>query len=289
MLMLAVHSPLPAESVPFAEAPAEKERPERGIVKLPTAVAHRKINASKHEYTISGLYRGFAAKSQDPKEAASTYEFLIPDALDLKFDFERSRATFSTSRELSLSELAYAVDDMAELGGDFPFWGELEARDLENTKDFKRIRCAIEATDAQMPPGLAWFWLPEDRAFRIPLSVGGQELGTLLVVPSTAHCMCHSRFTLRILDPQGKLIWKEEDTAYASVRIALADDEELGLLHKIWLIRDDHGESAKFLIRIRLVEEKEIEQGVTPQSATRSESDTVGGDSPQPESKPRPR
>lgn len=34
---------------------------------------------------------------------------------------------------------------------------------------------------------------------------------------------------------------------------------------------------------------KEVEQGVAPQSATRSESESEGGDKPQPESKPRPR
>ena len=271
MLLLAALPPLLADPDPFAPAAAESKRPERTIVKMPQAVSHRKVSASKHEYTISGLCRGFAGKSEDPKEAASTYEALIPHALDLDLDFKKAKATFSTSKELSLSELAYAIDDMAELGGDFPFWVELEARDLESTKDFTRIRYTVEATDAATPPKLAWFWLPKDRELRIPLSIGGPKFGSLLVVPSTAFCMCHSRFSLRILDPTGKLIWEEEDTAYAGVRIALTSDEEFGM-HKIWLIRDDHGTSTKFLIREHFVEEKEIEQDGGGQPATPSES-----------------
>lgn len=233
----------------FAEDEPDGEvvRPRRTILKLPRAVTRKMIDATRHEYSISDIYIGFAAKDENPKEAASTYKALIPDVLDLDFNFETKMATFSTSRELSLSELAYAIDDMAELGGDIPYWVELEARDLETTKNYARIRYKVAATADDAPPELAWFWMPKDRAFQIPLSFGGGELGSLLVVPTTALCMCHSRFSLRILDPEGKLIWKEEDTAYAGVKIALSNANEFGM-HKIWLTRDDHGESKMFLI-----------------------------------------
>lgn len=128
-----------------------------------------------------------------------------------------------------------------------PFWAELEARDLEVSKDAPIIRYGVEATSQEAPPELAWFDMPTDRAFQIPLSFGGSRLGSFLVVPSTAFCMCHSRFTLRILDPKGKVIWKEEKTAYAGVKIALGNADEFGM-HKIWLTRDDHGESKQLLI-----------------------------------------
>ena len=275
------------ESDPFTDVTPEPKRPERLILKLPKSVTHKKINASKHVYEISGLYSGFVAESEDPEAAASICKVLIPDALNLEFDLDRAQATFSAKRELALSELAYVVDDMAKLGGDIPFWGELEARDLEKTKDFSRIRYTIKATDAGTPAELAWFWLPKDGEFRIPLNIGGPELGSLLVVPSTGLCMCHSRFALRILDPEGKLIWKEEDTAYAGVRIALANGGDFGV-HKIWLTRNDHGKSTTFVIRAHFDEEKqEIEQRVAPQPSTQSKSESEGGDKPQPESEPR--
>lgn len=282
ILLLAVLSPVPATDDPFAKSATEQKRPERTILRLPKAVTHRMIDASKHEYTISGIYMGFAAKSEDPKEASSTYRIFIPDSLEIDLDFKTRKATFSTSRELSLSELAYAIDDMAEQGGDIPFWLELEARDLENTKDFARIRYSIEATEKESPPELAWFWMPKGREFRVPLSFGGPELGSIMVVPSTAFCMCHSRFNLRILDPEGKVIWKEEDTAYAGVRIALSNANEFGM-HKIWLIRDDHGETKKFLISGHFIKEQEIEQampsdGHKPSSRVPSDGPTAPAD-----------
>jgi hypothetical protein len=287
MLLFAMLPVASAEGDPFAESTGEEVRPERTILKLPKAVSHRQIDSSSHEYTISGIYSA-SANNDKLKDVALTYKILIPDSLDLDLDFKARRATFSTSRKLTLSELAYAIDDMAELGGDIPFWVELEARDLETTKDFARISYTIEPTEQEIPPDLAGFWVPKDKVFQIPLSFGGPDLGSLLVVPTTAFCMCHSRFSLRVLDPEGKLIWKEEGTAYAGVKIALSNANEFGM-HKIWLTRDDHGASKTFLISGHFLQEKEIEQGGTGQPATRPESKSEGSDKPQPEAEGRSR
>jgi hypothetical protein len=247
MLLLAFLPALPAEDDPFAEPNGEVARPERKILKLPSAVTHKRIDAARHQYTVTGIYLGATSKEEDPKEASSTYKALIPDVLDINLNFETKRATFFTSRELSLSELAYAIDDMAKLGGDLPFWAELDARDIKDTKEFKRFRYKIEDAKKEPPPELAWFWIPDDRPFQLPVSLGGFDQGSLLIVPSTAQCMCHSRFTIRILDPEGKIIWKQEDAAFGGVRIALSSDDELGI-HKIWMRRSDHGTNKDFII-----------------------------------------
>ncbi|RYG93526.1 MAG: hypothetical protein EON58_18145 [Alphaproteobacteria bacterium] len=262
MLLLAILPKVAAEDDLFAKSVDEEVRPERKILKIPKAVDHKMVDASKHEYTISGIYAVSAKNSELKKNVASTYQVFIPDSLGLKLDFKERKAKFSTSRELSTSELAYAIDDMAKLGGDIPYWVELEARDLELAKDYAHIRYTVDATAEEAPSELAWFWLPKDRVFQVPLSIGGSRLGSLLVVPSTAFCMCHSRFNLRILDPEGKLIWKEEDTAYATVGIALSKVNEFGM-HKIWLTRDDHGKARKFLISGSFIKKPDIEQ-VTP-------------------------
>ncbi|MGF1657146.1 MAG: hypothetical protein ACFCU3_09230 [Verrucomicrobiales bacterium] len=165
---------------------------------------------------------GSSSTPEDRAEASALYKFYIPDALEFHLDLKAKKATFTTSRELAFSELAYAIDDIAELGGDLPFWVELEARDLEPTKEYARLSYKVESTAQEPPSALAGFWVPKRRAFQIPFSLGGPEQGSLLVVPTTAFCMCHSRFSLRILDPEGKLIWKEETTAYGKVRIALS-------------------------------------------------------------------
>lgn len=288
MLLFAVLPTATAEEDPFAEAGSEAVRPERAILKLPRAVAHREIDATRHQYSITDIYKGYASKHEDPKEASSSYSFLIPDVLEFDLDLKAKKAIFFTSRALSLSELAYAIDDMAALGGDIPFWAELEARDLESTKGYARIRYVVVPTDEEPPAELAGFWMPKDKAFQIPLSFGGPDLGSLLVVPTTAFCMCHSRFSLRVLDPEGKLIWKEEGTAYAGVKIALSNANEFGM-HKIWLTRDDHGVSKRFLISGHFLQEQEIEQGGTEQPATRSQSESEGSDKPQPEAEGRSR
>jgi hypothetical protein len=278
-----------AEENPFAKARLAPERPERMILKLPKSITHRELKASMHEYTISGIYRGAAAKSMDPKESASNTKIMIPDALDLDFDFKLGKATFSTTRKLSLSELAYAIDDMAELGGDIPYWAELEARDLQRTKQFARLRYTIKATDEIPPDDLAWFWIPRDREFRMPLITTASDLGNLLVLPSTAYCMCHSRFSLRILDSEGEVIWEDQDTAYAWVKIAIANDPDEPGTHKIWLTRDDHGESAQFLIRGHFLHLHEIEPTGAGQPAPRPLDEPGGGDKPQPEAEGRSR
>ena len=257
-LFVAVLSTMHAEDDPFAKTAEEPARPDRKILKLPKAVTHSLIAASKHEYTVSGIYSG-AAKNKAVENVASVYKSCIPNALDVALDFKASKATFSTSRELSYSELAYAIDDMAELGGDIPFWFELEARDIEITTEYNRSRYTIQATTKDAPSELAWFWVPEDRVFTIPLNVGAPELGSLLIVPSTAFCMCHSSFTLRILDPEGKLIWKDEASAYAGVKIALSNAKD-SAMHRIWMNREDHGKSKQFLISGHMVKEQETEK-----------------------------
>ncbi len=254
MLLFAVLSIALAEDNPFAKPEGEAARPERTITKLPSAVSHKMIDAARHQYTISDIYMGAASKEGDPKEASSTYKALIPDVVDIDLDFKTKKATFSTSRELSWSELAYAIDDMAELGGDLPYWAELDARDLEDTQEFTRIRYEIQEVKKDPPTELAWFWIPDDQKFQIPLSLGGFGQGSLLIVPATAQCMCHSRFTLRILDPMGRVIWKQADLAYGGLRIALSSDDELGL-HKIWMRRSDHGTNADFIITGQAIQE----------------------------------
>jgi len=258
VLFVAVLSTMHAEDDPFAKTAEEPARPDRKILKLPKAVTHGLIDASKHEYTVSGIYSA-SAKNKALEDVTSAYKIFLPNALDVVLDFKANKAIFSTSRELSYSELAYAIDDMAKLGGDIPFWFELEARDIGITTEYTRSRYTIQATTKDAPSELAWFWVPKDRALTIPLNVGGPELGSLLIVPSTAFCMCHSRFNLRILDPEGKLIWKDEASAYAAVKIALSNAKDSGM-HRIWMNREDHGKSKKFLISGHLVKEQETEK-----------------------------
>lgn len=241
-----------SEVDPFKAAP-DPPRPERIIDKLPKSISFHQVKDGQYLYVISGIYA--TSPKQDIEDPGSLLGLpLIPDCLTCTFDFKKLTCTFTTSRKLTYSELAYALDDIAKLGGDMPYWAELEARDLDDTKDFKRIRYEIEEVKKEPPAELAWFWIQDDQKFQIPLGLGGFGQGGLLVVPSTAQCMCHSKFTIRILDLKGKIIWKHTDAAYGSVRVALSSDEELGI-HKIWLHRSDHGTNTTFVITGHRIQE----------------------------------
>lgn len=230
---------------PFEAAP-DPPRPERVIERLPKSISHREIEDGQHEYVISGIY-ATSPKHDIEDPGALLGEPLIPDCLTCTFDFKKLTCTFTTSRKLTYSELAYALDDIAELGGDMPYWVELEARDIMPSELAGRLEYTTSTVTIDAPTGLAWFWAPDDKPLRIPLSYGGPNLGTLLIVPSTAHCMAHSRYVLRVLDGNGLLVWTDEKTLFAGVKIALSDIDK-DSMHEIWIYRDDHGKEERFQI-----------------------------------------
>ena len=228
------------------DASGEEVRRERKITVMPKSVTYKKAAEDKHLYTVAGIYQTSVEQKLELPDVRSNYRFLMPECTGVELDFANRRCVFTTSRALALPELADAMDEMAELGGDLPYWAELEARDLPEGGVLP-LPYTLSATNAAPPAGLAWLHANDDREFRMPIGQVGDH-GTLLIVPSTAFCMCHSRYVIRILDPEGKVAWKDTVTAFAGVRIALADAEGFGR-HEIWLKRDNHGEKEKFLIR----------------------------------------
>ena len=232
------------EEDPFAADPQpDPPRPERKIKKLPNSVTYEEEDKA-HTYTINGIYKG----AGEDNDVSSTYKVFVPECTSLKLNFNAGTCTIVTSRKLTLSELAYSIDDLARLGGDLPYWQELEARDIERSGAFHPKRFTTEKLDGEFPAGLAWFWVPKDRDLTTSFNWTQFEQGNLLIVPKTAHCMAHSRFAIRILDRDGKLVWQDTDTALAAVRFAIADTDQDGA-HEIYIDRDDHGEETRFHIK----------------------------------------
>ena len=246
LLYLAPLPILQAEDDPFTQSTPEA-RPQRTIAKLPKSITYKKIHAKQHEYTVSGIYNA-SENNEQLKDVASIYKACIPDSVAMSLDFKAMKATFSTSRELSLSELAYALDDMAELGGDLPYLVEMESRDILPSDLAARLQYNTSPIESEAPSSLAWLGGPGDQPLRIPISFGGPGLGTLLIVPSTAHCMADSRYVVRILDGEGLLIWADEKTFFAQITIATSDVDN-DSIHEIWINRDDHGHKARFQIK----------------------------------------
>lgn len=245
----------------------ELPKPERKIEHLPKSITYQKRADGKHAYSVAGIYnaserskkeqiRTDAQREKDDKNPfgpldlsdypESIYQGTIPDCDEVEADFPNRVLRFTTSRKLPFDELAKVIDEMARIGGDLPYWDELEARDIGQSSAYSAENYEISTPKDEFPSGLAWFLVP-DRKVSTPIKIDFFQ-GTLLFIPSTAHCMVHSRFSIRILDPNGLVLWEDDKTALADVRFALADIDQDGL-HEILLIRDDHGKEDRFLIR----------------------------------------
>jgi hypothetical protein len=246
---VALLSPLVSlgEVDPFEPVP-DPPRPERQIASLPKAISYSEDKEGHHVYVISGIYVSSPKHDVDDPGALLGMP-LIPDCLECTFDFQKLTCTIKTSRKLTYSELAYAVDGIAELGGDMPYWAELEARDLPASTEYTKFHFDLAKVDDATPKGLAWFWLSSKEVFEMPFAFG-DRFGSVMIVPTTGFCMCHSRYCIRLLDPDRKVVWSDTDTAFAGIALAVADEDE-DLNQEILIRRDDHGQKSNFRIQRR--------------------------------------
>ncbi len=236
-----------AETDPFADSTPDPPRPERQITSIPKSVSYEAVDGS-HAYTIRGIYA--TSPKHKVNEPGSLSEAFIPDCEDCTFDFEKSICTIRTTRKLTNSELAYAIDDIAGIGGDMPYWAELTARDLPETEEFADLDFVVQAFKGDFPKHLAWFSLSDKEPFEIPFGITSLLHFKVLIVPTTAFCMCHSRYCMRILDTSGKIVWTDSATAYAAVSVAIASlDDASG--QQLLIRRYDHGKDASFIVKLK--------------------------------------
>ncbi|HRQ90093.1 MAG TPA: hypothetical protein PLA50_14940 [Bacteroidia bacterium] len=251
-------------------ADEESPKPERKIEHLPKSITYQKRADGKHAYSVAGIYNASERRIKESQRGIddenpfgpldpsiypeSIYQKIIPDCDEVKADFPNRVLRFTTSRELPYDELAKVIDELA-MGGDLPYWGELEARDIGQSPAYSAENYEISTPKEEFPSGLAWFAVPRDRKISTSIHIDPWDQGTLLFIPSTGiihstgPCMVvHPRFSIRILDPDGLVLWEDDETALADVRFALADIDQDGL-HEILLVRDDHGKEDRFLIR----------------------------------------
>jgi hypothetical protein len=67
--------------------------------------------------------------------------------------------------------------------------------------------------------------------------------GTLKFNPSTAYCMCHSRYAMRVFDESGEFIWDNQDKMYGDYYPLVFDFQNDGI-DEIIIFREDHGEES---------------------------------------------
>lgn len=292
LLLVFAAAVLGQDSVPLSDASSTEDSPSRDVSSMPASITYEMVDEKKHRYSISGIYSASQKAMEEAKThksdshsggfatnpfatdgdsglsdnyPASIYQGTVPDCDEFRVDFETKICTFLTSRKLRLPELATAIDQMAEIGGDIPYWRELEARDIAKSDHYSETNYTVAEEKENFPSNLAWFGVPGDRQISTLIAINGFDHGQLVFTPTTAHCMAHSRFAIRVLEPDGRLLWHQDSIALASVRFAIADLDSDGF-HEILLDRDDHGQASRFLIK------RNIKQGTAEQSATAGES-----------------
>jgi len=179
---------LAAEEDPFADV-TEKPRPEREILKIPQSISYT-VDGGSNVYTITGIY--VSSQKNDLNEFEILFETIVPDCQDCNIDLKKRTYTLRTKRKLTHSELAYAIDDMAEMGGEVPYWVELEARDLEKAKD-SQLDFMIQEFKGEKPKNIALFSMFDGKPFEIPFCSLPMQGYKILITPTTAFCICHSR------------------------------------------------------------------------------------------------
>jgi hypothetical protein len=238
------------EDDPFAEdfvPEPEPPRPERLIDRVPASIVGRAGKDGGWSYNIAGFYVGEITE-EDAEDLASTYSAFIPDSAGVRIDVKQRTCTIETSRELTKSELAYAVDDLAYQGGGMPSWLELEARDLPKSEFLDKKHFALENFPGDFPKGLAWHGLRSDESFSLPFELRQFAGGELLINPTTAYCICHSRFAIRVRSSESGVIWHDDAALFGAIRVAMTDLNSDGA-HEVLLRVTDHGKESQLILK----------------------------------------
>lgn len=252
-------APLPEEAAAPANRPppAMPEPPKpippepyhgKIIDRLPSSVDFQKFGQDRFFYQISGIYNPMM-RNEIADGMAPVYRNMIPAGDKFEMDYSKGTCTIMTSRELAFHELAFALDEIAQLGGELPTFTELEARDIPMSSLATRYPYEIVPEKAPGADGFDWQRMPEDGSvLKVPFSYGANDQGSLFIVPATAHCMVHSRFVIRILDREGWILWQDTETGYGTIEIALTDVDQDGA-QELHLFRNNHGVEDDFTIR----------------------------------------
>ncbi len=239
------------------KAPRDHPRLRFEIEKLPAAVVHQVEAEDRHVYTISGLMtdrmaEGIERRRKERDEGIKSFEKSISRQIhgctEAAIDMDAGTCTIRVPRELKGWEIAYMMDCMAFSGGGGPYWVELEARELAKSKEFAEDCYTLLDDAEELPDSMAWFQVPRCDSFSMPLMVGPGLQGRFLVTPVTESCMCHSRYAIRVLDAEDRVLWLDEKSFKGALRVALSDVDGDGV-HEICIHRDDHGVGTKYLIR----------------------------------------
>lgn len=207
---------------------------------MPKSVHYKKTEDGKHEVTIDGVGTPFDSESRLGNQAMFSqrpidYLPSLPERISFNVDYEKGTCTLVTSRELKLSELAAAINQVAAARRDIPFWAELEARDFERAADYLSDRYLVEKLEGGPPSNLAWFWISPRESFSVPFGTKDWPIaGRLHVVPTTRTIGRELRYAIRVQNENGKVVWEDHSLVFGMSRMAVADSDGDGA-HEIYL------------------------------------------------------
>jgi hypothetical protein len=75
------------------------------------------------------------------------------------------------------------------------------------------------------------------------INYGKGDAGSLKFNPSTAYCMCHSRYAMRLFDETGEYVWENQDNVYGNHYPVVYDFQNDGI-DEIVIFREDHSDES---------------------------------------------
>ena len=129
-----------------------------------------------------------------------------------------------------------------------PYWLELEARDLPRSEFLDKKHFALEKFPGEFPKRLAWNGMRRDESFSVPFELRQFPGGELLVNPTTAYCICHSRYAIRVRTSESGVIWQDDAVLFGAIKVAMVDLDSDGA-HELLLRVTDHGKESQLILK----------------------------------------
>ena len=221
---------------------------------MPPGIHHSKTATDTHRYEIRNIYPKFLPGGHQSNEqlekqlrGAFPADLKIAEQVTLDIDLEKKTFALISPKILSSEEVTGLLYLLA---GDFlvPSWHELLARELPESKILKDHQYLAKEIKPEVNDEIIWSKSKRSTPLRKPLALGKSNQGEFELTPTSRYCICHSYFTLRILDQEGGVVWKSSDELFrGTVKASLTDTDSDGW-QEILVECDDHGTKKRFLV-----------------------------------------
>ncbi len=230
----------------------EKFGIERGRVKaLPSSVIYGLSDDGRHQITISGLYP--FKEGENPEEVVDIWGVTyFPEATAAECSVEGATLRIMSKLPVSYDWLAWVTQRLGFGTGVVPTWSELKARDLAKSGFYDDSFFLLEEFKGEFPVGLAWYCV-EDSEIKFPFNTDlAPYVGGLILSPTRGLAPAPAKFSIRILDEKGGVVWQRDEVVQGKLRVAIGSRQKSGA-HEFYIKASDYTgrQIDRYVLRIR--------------------------------------